>query len=279
MSQRTVPFTNLRHRTRRTAVAAAAAVLTLLAAPTRAADRATGRQQIAKIRQEAMAAGTFAPKTTSTDEPNFGTSSMTAVEVQSYAFQPGISNDLVLDDGNGYRYYGAPTADPYMAAPVQIPTGVIIDAIKLSDCTVNAGDLVITLLDNGANGAANVPIVNITDPGGGCGTISADASYLYTQSAHHPLYFVLFWGSSSFDGTVKFNNAQVYYHRVVSPAPVTATFADVPTSDFGFQYVEALSASGITGGCGGSNYCPDSPVTRRQMAIFLAKALGLHWPF
>ncbi len=49
--------------------------------------------------------------------------------------------------------------------------------------------------------------------------------------------------------------------------------------DFGFQYVEALVASGITGGCGSGSYCPDNPVTRRQMAIFLAKALGLHWPY
>jgi hypothetical protein len=36
-----------------------------------------------------------------------------------------------------------------------------------------------------------------------------------------------------------------------------------------------LAASGITGGCGGGNFCPDNPVTRRQMAIFLSKALGL----
>jgi S-layer homology domain len=278
MSERTVPGTP-RHRTRRAVVAAATAVLALLATTTRAADRTTMRQQIAKIRQEALAAGTVAVKTTSTDEPNFGTQDITAVEIQSYAFQPGISNDLLLDDGNGYRYYGAATADPYMAAPVQIPTGVMIDFIKLSDCTINNGDLVLTLVDNGANGEPSVPIVTLTDPGGGCGTASMDASYLYSQSAHHPLYFVLFWGNSTFDGTIKFNNAQVYYHRVVSPAPATATFADVPTSDFGFQFVEALAASGITGGCGGSNYCPDSPVTRRQMAIFLAKALGLHWPF
>jgi len=27
------------------------------------------------------------------------------------------------------------------------------------------------------------------------------------------------------------------------------------------------------------NYCPDSVVTHPQMAIFLAKALSLHWPF
>jgi hypothetical protein len=24
-------------------------------------------------------------------------------------------------------------------------------------------------------------------------------------------------------------------------------------------------------------YCPDNPVTRGQMAVFLATALGLHW--
>ncbi len=45
-----------------------------------------------------------------------------------------------------------------------------------------------------------------------------------------------------------------------------------------FQFIEALYASGITAGCGGGNYCPDSPLTRGQMAVFLAKALGLQWP-
>ena len=56
------------------------------------------------------------------------------------------------------------------------------------------------------------------------------------------------------------------------------TFGDVPLSDPAFQYIEALAASGITSGCGGGNYCPDNPLTRRQMAVFLSKALGLHWP-
>ena len=34
----------------------------------------------------------------------------------------------------------------------------------------------------------------------------------------------------------------------------------------------ALAAEGITGGCGGGNYCPQSPVRRDQMAVFLLKA-------
>ena len=71
---------------------------------------------------------------------------------------------------------------------------------------------------------------------------------------------------------------EVRWHRTVHPAPQVPSFGDVPTTDFGYQYIEALAASGITGGCGGGNYCPDANLTRRQMAIFLAKALGLHWP-
>jgi hypothetical protein len=58
-----------------------------------------------------------------------------------------------------------------------------------------------------------------------------------------------------------------------------ATFSDVPTGHWAFQYVEALVASGVTAGCGGSNYCPDATLTRAQMAVFLSKALGLHYPW
>ena len=55
------------------------------------------------------------------------------------------------------------------------------------------------------------------------------------------------------------------------------TFNDVPTGHPFFQYIEALSASGVTGGCNAAPplYCPDNFVTRGQMAVFLAKALGL----
>jgi hypothetical protein len=42
--------------------------------------------------------------------------------------------------------------------------------------------------------------------------------------------------------------------------------------------VEALAAAGITGGCGPGSYCPASPVSRGEMAVFLATALGLHFP-
>ena len=58
-----------------------------------------------------------------------------------------------------------------------------------------------------------------------------------------------------------------------APPPATgAIFADVPADRFAAAWIEDLGARGITGGCGGGNYCPDAPVTRRQMAAFLLKA-------
>jgi hypothetical protein len=76
-----------------------------------------------------------------------------------------------------------------------------------------------------------------------------------------------------------FTWVELWWKRTVSPPPSSPSFSDVPTSDIGFQYIEALKASGITGGCGnGTTFCPDATLTRRQMAIFLSKALGLHWP-
>src|SRR5688572_13658647 len=37
--------------------------------------------------------------------------------------------------------------------------------------------------------------------------------------------------------------------------------------------IEAIAAAGITTGCGPGLYCPASPVTRQQMAVFLTRAL------
>ncbi len=95
------------------------------------------------------------------------------------------------------------------------------------------------------------------------------SSYLYSS------YYMVFntWGSFDF----RFSHVLISWVREVSPAPATATFADVPTGHPFFPFVEALAASGITAGCGGGNYCPDDPVTRGQMAVYLAAALGLHW--
>jgi hypothetical protein len=52
-----------------------------------------------------------------------------------------------------------------------------------------------------------------------------------------------------------------------------ADFDDVPTSDLFYGYVKTLVKNKVTAGCGGGNYCPASPATRAQMAVFLLKSL------
>ncbi len=69
------------------------------------------------------------------------------------------------------------------------------------------------------------------------------------------------------------------WRRQVSPQPAEATFGDVPLDSPYSPFIEALKASDITGGCQQAPllYCPDRPITRAEMAVFVAKALGLHW--
>jgi hypothetical protein len=56
------------------------------------------------------------------------------------------------------------------------------------------------------------------------------------------------------------------------PPACTGVFGDVPCPSQFADWIEALAAEGITGGCGAGNYCPATPVRRDQMAVFLLKA-------
>jgi hypothetical protein len=60
----------------------------------------------------------------------------------------------------------------------------------------------------------------------------------------------------------------------IPPIGTGLVFADVPLSYWDTDWIEKLYADGITAGCWTSPlaYCPDSPVTRAQMAIFLLRA-------
>jgi hypothetical protein len=52
-------------------------------------------------------------------------------------------------------------------------------------------------------------------------------------------------------------------------------FTDVPPSYWAAAWIKQLAAEGITGGCGSGTYCPEAPVTRAQMAVFLVRTFGL----
>jgi len=60
-----------------------------------------------------------------------------------------------------------------------------------------------------------------------------------------------------------------------TPPPCQGDFPDVPCPSQFANWIEQLAAEGITGGCGGGNYCPNDPNTRGQMAVFLTKTFDL----
>jgi hypothetical protein len=50
-----------------------------------------------------------------------------------------------------------------------------------------------------------------------------------------------------------------------------ADFGDVPASFLYHNAIEKILRAGITSGCGGGNYCPNLPITRDAMAVFILK--------
>lgn len=175
-----------------------------------------------------------------------------------------------------------------MGAPVHLPTGARLEFVRLVYYDSHPGsDPSVGLYRLDGYGPSNTLIAGLAPSSFSGGnryvdfgplnhTVDNDGGFLgqpyhvlvlldrsiATPSQQEKIYNLLFW-----------------YKLQVSPAPATATFSDVPVGAFAFQHIEALVDSGITAGCGGGNFCPNSYVTRAQMAVFLAKALGLHYPF
>jgi hypothetical protein len=53
---------------------------------------------------------------------------------------------------------------------------------------------------------------------------------------------------------------------------VGKSFVDVPSTSDYYRSVETLLHKGVTNGCSATAYCPTSPVTREQMAVFVLEA-------
>jgi hypothetical protein len=72
---------------------------------------------------------------------------------------------------------------------------------------------------------------------------------------------------------------QAHGITAINPSGVSGTlpngwitrFTDTPQAHFASDFVARLVKNGLTAGCGGGNFCVDSPVTREQMAVFLLR--------
>jgi hypothetical protein len=202
------------------------------------------------------------------------------LSIHAYSFTP-IDSSITYTHAGGTRYRTGGGDQKWFNAQVNLPTGARIDQVAFE----------VFQNDPGSTMAGGMFVCDDSPAGGACALagvsgVGGTPGWTYflvggldiTIDNFNNSYYVEINAGDSLTNAQQFRRAVVYYRLQVSPAPVTASFGDVPTGHPFFQFVEALKASGITGGCGSGNYCPDNPVTRGQMAVFLSKALGLYWP-
>jgi hypothetical protein len=211
----------------------------------------------------------------------WGTSHESFQRIGAMMFVPVASTEAYdFLSAPGYQIYSTvPGNAAFIAHPV-LPSGALVTGVDFDVCdTSPSQEVQLQVLADNATGTG-LQVLNSGQTTGtpGCAPVFVDlsASNFVVDNAANTLMVDIILTTG--DTTQSYAGATVHYILQVSAPPGTATFGDVPTGHPFFQYVEALNASGITAGCGNGNFCPDAPLTRGQMAVFLSKALGLQWP-
>lgn len=169
-------------------------------------------------------------------------------------------------------------SDTFWDSPVDLPSGALLKDFRLyaadADAGVDVTLFVFEMCQPEAGGASSFTTIATAAT---TGTGNQAPAGLVTPNLTVNNRTCTYTARVRLDGTTTqtLQKVRVRWARQVSPAPATATFSDVPTSDPRFRFVQALVAAGITGGCGPGVYCPNDPVTRGQMAVFISVALGL----
>jgi hypothetical protein len=149
-----------------------------------------------------------------------------------------------------------------------------------------------TTFNSSCSFAATPPAVLIGHAGGSSTvSLTAGTGCAWTAISSASWLTITAGGSGTGNGTISFtvgsnpSAAQLGYLKFANQtvsvmqggSPSTQIFNDVPPSDPYFDYVSLMSTHGITAGCQTSPplYCPNTPVTRAQMAVFVVAGLDL----
>lgn len=216
----------------------------------------------------------------------WGVASPAISQISAFQFVP-YNSAMTVDVSADNMRYKTNLGDPsVMRASTDLPSGVKVEGIEIYGCDSNnnidplLGDIYAWLVVC-TTGTCTWYGDNVTNglPANTCDFFYYDLSTAgITIDNFTSNYFVEVRLSAN-DDTNRFQNFNIYYSRQISPAPVTATFSDVPTTHPFFQEIEALAASGITSGYPDGTFRPNNYVTRQSMAALLARALGLYWQY
>jgi hypothetical protein len=229
-----------------------------------------------------------APSTTPPKPDAWGISSFSSYNIAPADCRPRLDTEVNFSSGDYYIFHTGGSS-MFCDAAFHVPTGALVTGVTYwyydDDSDEDFWYWIYDTLADTPN-PSSVQIQNYQSSGtpGYYGVYddfdTPITAYNYEVAAGgaHFYQVLIRLGSGTASSAVRFGGMNVWYMRQISPDPAYATFSDVPVGAFGHRQIEALVASGITSGCGGGNFCPGAPLTRSQMAVFLAKALGLHWP-
>jgi len=216
----------------------------------------------------------------SVDPRAFGTQDQTITIISAFRFQ--VANCGSGTDAATLSYYCC-TDDfcggNHYYAPLFLPAGSVIDYIGVNTATTVDAAMGFTLhFRDHLGGSAQLVSFSFPAHAGFATDYAGPLDIPIPDNVDREFVLDVETAPGLENVFQYFGYVEVRWHRVVSDAPELPHFGDVPSSHPFYQFIEALAASGITGGCGNGNFCPEAPLTRGQMAAFLSKALGLHWP-
>lgn len=207
----------------------------------------------------------------------FGTGLSSQV-IGSYLFESFYPDGRVVPV-NGIDRFIETNPGGVIAHPI-LPNGAQVERVEVTACDTSSSATVTLAFARCHPQLVGCQLLAQVDTGfgptPGCNAYSAPVVPPYVVDNED--YVMAVQVSTGTSAATTFSAVRVFYRLRVSPAPATATFTDVPSTHPFFRFVEALAAAGITGGCGGGNYCPEAALTRGEMAVFLSSALGLHFP-
>ncbi len=231
------------------------------------------------------AAGASSPPAQPSDVANdYGTPRFWA-SVDSFAMAPETSGFITNRSSSSGLYCSGASTHSRAVGQLQIPHGVHFDLFRAWGFDNSAANDLNVKVQSAClpdySGALTTvtPLGTVTSSGSSGGwsdsaVVPGDVT-VDNQSCTYQVIVQLGPNSATCDTSLFFYKVRAQWFRRTPPAPATASFNDVPTTDPFFQVIEALSRTGITAGCGGGNFCPAAPVSRAAMAAFLARALGL----
>lgn len=199
---------------------------------------------------------------------DFGTTQWALTFIPAAAFEQRASG--TYSSGNGFGYVYATGGTGWWHAPVQLPNGVDIYAVRLYYYDNSGGYLRWWLTRYTGTTTVTDIAYSTTSGTPGYGNDYFDPIHIIDNRYGYVINIL----QSDYGSGLRFRGVRISWRRVIGPAGAQM-FWDVPFGAPFYREINNLARSGVTTGYADGSYRPLLPVTRQPMAAFLSRAMGL----